>query len=188
MEKLKDFYRILGVPRNATTDVIERAYQRLARRLHPRSGRTHDALRDVQQAYETLSDAERRQRYDETLHAPAPGEARTALRAPAGGRVLRRPALPATISGEILLSPDEARAGGSLALDLAVSTSCPSCGRTGGAALGCGRCGGDGRIDRRLPIAVRVPAGVREGAVFQLRVDEPDVSAVLLTVHITTPR
>lgn len=188
MEKLKDYYRILGVPRNASSDAIERAYQRLASRLRPRSGRTRDALRELRQAYEILSDAERRQRYDAALRAPEPQSAvaRAADPGPLATR-LRRPAEAATISGEILLSPDEARAGGSLALDMPVATSCPACRRTGGLTLGCGRCGGDGRIDRRLPIAVRVPPGVREGTVFQMRVDEPDVAAVLLTVHITTP-
>ncbi len=186
MERLKDYYRILGVPRNATSAAIERAYQRLSRRLRPRTGRSvaSDALHELQQAYAILSDAEQRRHYDARLREPVSELARARpAHAP-----LRRPAQAAMLSGEILLSPEEARAGGSLALDMAVATSCPTCRRTGGRALGCPRCGGGGRIERRLPIALRVPPGVRDGAVFQMRVDEPDVAAVLLTVHVAAPR
>ncbi len=190
MEKLKDYYRILGVPRNATSDAIERAYQRLARRLRPRTGRAAagDAFHELQQAYEILSDAEQRRHYDARLREPERERFSDLARARAAQVVLRRPAQAATLSGEILLSPEEAQAGGALALDMPVATGCPACRRTGGRTLGCGRCGGDGRIERRLPIALRVPAGVREGAVFQMRVDEPDVESVLLTVHIAMPR
>lgn len=192
MEKLKDYYRILGVPRNATTAVIEKAYRRLARRLRPAGRSTAvEAFHELQQAYEILSDAERRQDYDEALSEPERDRFAALAwsfvdRSKAG--TLRRPAKPSTLSGEILLSPSEARAGGSLALDMPVAAACPACRRTGGRALGCGRCGGEGRIERRLPVAVRIPAGVREGEVFQMRLDEPDVEAVLLTVHITSPR
>lgn len=190
MEKLKDYYRILGVPRNATSDAIERAYQRLSRRLRPRTGRSAagEAFHDLQQAYEILSDAEQRRHYDARLREPERERFTDLTQARPAHALLLRPANAVTLSGEILLSPEEAQAGGALALDMAVATSCPACRRTGGRALGCGRCGGEGRIERRLPIALRVPAGVREGAVFQMRVDEPDVEAVLLTVHIAAPR
>ena len=60
MEKPKDYYRILGVARDATTAAIKRAYRRLAKELHPdRAGRGPEAFQDLQAAYETLADAER---------------------------------------------------------------------------------------------------------------------------------
>jgi DnaJ-class molecular chaperone len=61
---------------------------------------------------------------------------------------------------------------------------CPSCDGTGGFVFDCGRCDGEGRIDRRLPVPVRIPPNVREGTVFQVKVDDPAVISVLLTVHI----
>src|SRR5258708_20306955 len=70
MEKPKDYYGILGVSRDASTEAIKRAYRRLAKQLHPDLGAeaaTGEAFRDVQAAYETLADAEQRPRYDETL-------------------------------------------------------------------------------------------------------------------------
>ena len=61
---------------------------------------------------------------------------------------------------------------------------CPSCEGTGGYVFDCERCGGEGTIERRLPVPVRIPAGVPEGTVFQVSVDDPAVLSILLTVHI----
>src|SRR5256886_8722920 len=63
-----DFYVILGLERGATLGDIKRAYKRLARRYHPDIN-PGDRLaaaqfRQIAEAYETLSDPERRRRYD----------------------------------------------------------------------------------------------------------------------------
>src|SRR5262245_11870401 len=163
MERPKDYYRILGIPRDASPAAIRRAYRKLAKRLHPDVAApiaSIEDFREVQAAYETLSDAERRRRYDESLS----GTAREALswsflRSPARGD-LRRPTQPATLAGEIILSPEEAQNGGILPLDVPLSMTCPSCDGTGGFVFDCGRCGGDGRIERRLPLPLRIPRGV----------------------------
>jgi DnaJ-class molecular chaperone len=132
MEKPKDYYGILGVSRNASTAAIKRAYRRLAKQLHPEMGgepAMGEAFRDVQAAYETLADAEQRRRYDETLgrledrFSPLSW---SFVRSPAAGD-LRRPVRPGSLSGEILLTPTEAEAGGVLPLDVPIYTSCPSC-------------------------------------------------------------
>lgn len=70
-----DFYLILGIERAATLGDIKRAYKRLARRYHPDinpGDRTAaQQFRQIAEAYETLSDPERRKRYD-TLGVSAP--------------------------------------------------------------------------------------------------------------------
>jgi DnaJ-class molecular chaperone len=48
----------------------------------------------------------------------------------------------------------------------------------------CERCLGEGTIERRMPLPVQIPAGVRDGAVFQVSVDDHTVRTILLTVHL----
>src|SRR5437764_3232654 len=67
-----DFYIVLGVERGAAVSEIKRAYKRLGRRFHPdiNPGDRMAAaqFRQIAEAYETLSDAERRRRYDAAGH------------------------------------------------------------------------------------------------------------------------
>jgi len=68
----KDFYEILGVARTATQDEIKSAYRKLALKYHPdRNPNNKDAenkFKDAAEAYETLSDAKKRQQYDQFGH------------------------------------------------------------------------------------------------------------------------
>lgn len=182
MEKPKDYYQILGVPRDASLTAIRRAFRRLARSSEP--DRSGDAYAELRAAYETLSDAERRRRYDDELGgSPQAPIEWSFTRRPAAGD-LRRPMAPASLTAEIVLRPEEAAAGTVLALDVPVTASCDACSGTGGPLFDCGHCGGEGRVLRRLPVPVHVPAGLREGSVFQVRTDEPAVPTILLTVHL----
>ena len=73
----RDYYEVLGVPRNATGDDIRRAYRRLARQYHPDVSSDPDAesrFKEVNEAYEVLSNEERRARYDRFGHAGVNGQ------------------------------------------------------------------------------------------------------------------
>jgi DnaJ-class molecular chaperone len=65
--EFKDYYRILGVDRTADDKAIKSAYRKLARKHHPDVAKGKDAgdrFREVTEAYEVLSDPEKRRRYD----------------------------------------------------------------------------------------------------------------------------
>jgi curved DNA-binding protein len=64
----KDYYKILGVSRDASQDDIKKAYRRLARKYHPDVSKEADAedkFKEVGEAYEVLRDAQKRAQYDQ---------------------------------------------------------------------------------------------------------------------------
>ena len=65
--KYRDYYEILGVERGATDAQIKSAYRKLARKYHPDVNKTKEAedkFKEINEAYEVLSDKQKRQRYD----------------------------------------------------------------------------------------------------------------------------
>jgi molecular chaperone DnaJ len=76
MPVVNDYYGVLGVSRDAQPDEIKKAYRRLARELHPDVNpdpAVHERFKEVTQAYEVLSDPEKRQMYDLGADPFAPG-------------------------------------------------------------------------------------------------------------------
>ncbi|HEY4371579.1 MAG TPA: DnaJ C-terminal domain-containing protein [Burkholderiales bacterium] len=65
--KYKDYYEILGVPRDADEAAVKQAYRKLARKYHPDVSKAKDAeerFKEIAEAYSTLKDAEKRAAYD----------------------------------------------------------------------------------------------------------------------------
>lgn len=63
----KDYYKILGVSKNATTEEIKRAYRKLAHQYHP--DKNHDSsgerFKEINEAYQVLSDPQKKAHYDQ---------------------------------------------------------------------------------------------------------------------------
>ena len=74
--KYKDYYEILGVPRDATADVIKKAYRKLAHKYHPdvsKDPKGEEKFKDISEAYKALKDTDARAAYDR-LGSHQPGE------------------------------------------------------------------------------------------------------------------
>lgn len=76
MANKRDYYEVLGVAKTATDAEIKKAYRSLAKKYHPDMNKAADAEEkfiEVQEAYEVLSDASKRQTYDQFGHAGMEG-------------------------------------------------------------------------------------------------------------------
>lgn len=167
----RDLYELLGVERNAGDGEIKRAFRQLARELHPDVSGAPDAearFREVAEAYEVLSNAERRQLYDRYGHAGlrsggfTPGSfdfgslsdifsaffGDDVLGGQPGGRRTRGADLAAQVELELV----EAARGVRREVPLRVTVECGRCGGDGAepgtAVTTCPTCRGNGRVQQ----------------------------------------
>jgi molecular chaperone DnaJ len=163
----KDYYRILGVARDASTAEIKSAFRRLARETHPDANpdnpETEARFRDAAEAYEVLSNPERRQRYDrgDTIDLGdlfgGFGGFDDILRSVFGDSGLfgssgaaTRPRRGTDLLVRVRVSLEQAAFGCDVDVTYATNFACETCGGSGATGVGasstCSTCGGAGAV------------------------------------------
>jgi DnaJ-class molecular chaperone len=208
----KDLYEILGIRQGADLQGIKRAYRAAAKRHHPDvSPQDEERFRDLQEAYETLSDPVKRAGYDRELlrqrrrsipqeQGIPPGDRpfglfdpMEAFDAPWHGSWMDSLHPSPGIYGdpvlEVVLTPEEAGRGGALPVDIPFWAPCGRC-RGSGDVAGriCGWCRGAGRQTTTKRIWVSIPMGVASGVERRVHLDFPDIGAFDFVLTITVTR
>ena len=72
-ESKRDYYEVLGVPKDADDDALKKAYRKLAKKYHPDANpgdkEAEAKFKEASEAYSVLSDPQKRQQYDQFGHA-----------------------------------------------------------------------------------------------------------------------
>ena len=170
----RDFYEVLGVDRSASNDDLKRSYRKLAMEYHPDRNPGDDAadrFKEINRAYEVLSDAEKRGSYDRFGHAGVDGSAGptgfdgfspfdgfgdifdTFFSGGTRGRGRRRgPSRGADLRTNVRLKFEEAAFGTEKQLEYSRLEHCDDCGGSGAAPGSepevCSECNGAGEIRR----------------------------------------
>ncbi|MBI2067403.1 MAG: molecular chaperone DnaJ [Deltaproteobacteria bacterium] len=169
----RDYYDILGVPREATGDEVKKAYRQAALKYHPdrNSGDkvAEEKFKEASEAYEVLSDADKRQRYDQFGHAGLSGTGFHHFTdvddifssfgdlfeeffgfGPRRGRHGRSRG--ADLSVEIMITLEEAYKGTEKEIEISRLEACSTChgsgAKPGTSRKSCSRCGGSGQVGR----------------------------------------
>jgi molecular chaperone DnaJ len=163
-----DYYELLGVARDAGEEEIKRAFRRLARELHPDVSGAPDAeerFKEVVEAYEVLSNVERRELYDRYGHE---GLRRGGFEPTfdignlsdlfsaffgddlfGGGRRIRRGA---DVAAEVTIELLDAARGATRSASFAIEVPCEACGSSGAepgtSPVTCATCQGSGRLQQ----------------------------------------
>jgi molecular chaperone DnaJ len=194
----KDYYSVLGVPKGSSQKEVRQAYRRLARQHHPDVNPGDKAaesrFKEINAAYEVLSDPEKRKKYDrygdqwqyadQIEEMRKQGGSRASRTAGDGGVRFefgdlgdlgdvfgnifggaRRTARPRNIEQPVEVTLEEAFGGTARTLQLAVEEPCATCGGQGQlAGAVCHVCQGSGVALKSRRLEVKIPAGVDSGS------------------------
>ena len=157
---MKDYYAILGVPRNASQEEIKRAYRELAKKYHPDKNRgdpeAEERFKEINEAYAVLSDPKKRAEYDRRGFVEGAEAYRNVypedlfdlfeelLGVRVGGR--SRPRRGADLTIEVEVDLETLAKGGEVRARYRRRVPCPTCGGAGGRTQVCPTCRGAGRV------------------------------------------
>jgi molecular chaperone DnaJ len=187
MSNKRDYYEVLGVAKSASKEELKKAYRRLARQYHPDVSKEPEAeakFKEINEAYEILSDEQKRGMYDRFGHAGLGGAGAGGFggfdfggfRDPFeifeevfgsfggfGGRTRRHPRSPrrgADLRYEMSLDFEDAVFGTEQEIEIPRQESCPTCGgngvEPGSSPIRCPECNGTGEIRRQAGFFINI--------------------------------
>jgi molecular chaperone DnaJ len=159
-----DYYAVLGIERGASDAEIKKAFRRLAQQWHPdvnTDPAAQERFKELNEAYQVLSDPERRQRYDLFGTAGGPGDAGAGFGgfadifdaffgANAGGSRRGRPATGSDLRYDLRITFEEAVLGTEKEIEFPVLSRCETCdgsgAKPGTETITCPQCNGRGEV------------------------------------------
>ena len=209
----RNLYRILGINQDADLAKIKKAYRQAAKRFHPDiSPGTAKKFRDAREAYDILSDPQKRSNYDKQnlkkLSVRMPSvEPTLSTRNPLDffdrfffdfkdrwfghfTEILEeRKRRFGSLAAEIILTPEEAEQGGEILLPVSHEILCEPCQGSGRfARFICDNCLGSGKIGRAVEVRLQIPAGVRNGLVERFSLWNSGYQEIYLTLTFLIDR
>ncbi len=169
----RDYYEVLGVDRNVDKDTLKKAFRKLAQKYHPDVNKAPEAevaFKEINEAYQVLSDDQKRAAYDRFGHEGLQGagfgdftggfgdfssifEEIFGFGSGGGARTRRQPRSGADLRADIKLTFEESVFGTERELEIPRMETCDRCHGTGAepptSPVTCSTCGGSGEVRRR---------------------------------------
>ncbi len=166
-QRMRDYYDILGVSRDAGADEIKRAHRQLTRRYHP------DISGDELCVANCLAD-------EVDVDFPSVLTVLDRMRQSFFGGAGRFESGP-----DVIVTPREAFWGATVPLGVPVRRTCAQCGGRGEVwSEWCVECAGIGDLPALQPVNLRIPAGVQDGTRLRFRVAVPGIRETLIHARI----
>jgi DnaJ-class molecular chaperone len=186
----KDYYKVLGVEHDVNDKDLKLTYRRLARQYHPDvnpgNKAAEERFKEINQAYEVISDPEKRKKYDqygdqwqdaefydaEREYARPSGSGQTYRRETAETpqesdftRQTSRTTQGLDVEYSLEITLEEAYSGSVRNISIQSETACAACGGSGRTQnYACTACQGTGSIPKVKHLQVKIPAGVNSGS------------------------
>lgn len=190
MAEKRDYYEVLGLQKGASDDEIKKAYRKKAKQYHPDlnpdNAEAEAKFKEVNEAYEVLSDSQKKARYDQYGHAGVDpnfgaggggayggygggmdfdfGDIFSSFFGGGGGHRSNpnAPRQGGDVAASVILSFEESAKGCKKQVDVTLVEGCPDCGGSGAkkgtSPKTCPQCGGSGQVRRQQ----RTPFGVMQ--------------------------
>ncbi len=189
MAEKRDYYEVLGLQKGASDDEIKKAYRKKAKQYHPDlnpdNAEAEAKFKEVNEAYEVLSDSQKKARYDQYGHAGVDpnfgaggggayggygggmdfdfGDIFSSFFGGGGGRSNpNAPRQGGDVAASVILSFEESAKGCKKQVEVTLVEGCPDCGGSGAkkgtSPKTCPQCGGSGQVRRQQ----RTPFGVMQ--------------------------